>query len=98
MAVLLGSCLLVEKNTIKTLRMGSLSWHGHLVSGSRNSLPLVGGFPRGVMVYKEYKFVPDAYMRLISIGKTACVAKWENYGTESVEFKPDPVVRQERMS
>lgn len=68
---------------------------GHLASGSRGSLPLVGGVPRAVMVYK---FVPDAYMRLISIGKTACVGKWENYGIENVGLEPDPVVRQERMS
>lgn len=45
---------------------------GHLASGHRGSLHLAGGVPRAVTVHKQCKFIPDAYMRLASIGATAC--------------------------
>lgn len=48
---------------------------GYLASDHRASLHLAGGVPRSVTVHKPCRFIPEAYMRLVSIGETACAGK-----------------------
>lgn len=48
---------------------------GHLAPGHKGSLHLAGGVPRAVIAPKQYKFISDAYVKLMLIGERACAGK-----------------------